>query len=96
MHTPLRAAALAALAPLLAACISIRTPLDTNLDETKLGDKVGRAHWQSILGLVAWGDSGVAAAAKDGGITTATHADQEMLAILFFVYYRQTTVLHGY
>ena len=71
------------------------TPLDTDLDKTQLGSKVGRAEFQSILWLVAWGDAGTQAAAKQGGLTTINHADREVLSILFALYYKQTTILYG-
>jgi hypothetical protein len=32
------------------------TVLDTDLDKTHLGDKVGKARVQSVFWLVAWGD----------------------------------------
>ncbi len=71
------------------------TVLDTNLDRTELGDKVGSSKLQSVLWLVAWGDGGTQAAAKDGGITTLRHADTEILMVLFGLYYSQTTVVYG-
>ena len=74
---------------------NVTTPLDTDLDKTQLGSKVGKSESQSILALVAWGDAGTQAAAEDGDITTLNHADQEILAILFFVYTRSRTVVYG-
>ena len=71
------------------------TVLDTNLDRTELGDKVGRSRVQSVLWLVAWGDGGMYSAAKDGGITTLRHADTEVLMVLFGLYYTQSTVVYG-
>ena len=83
--------------PLLTGCIysHITTPLDLDLDRTHLGDKVGTAEWQSVLGLVAWGDAGTQAAAKQGGLTQINHADLETLVILAIVYHRETTILYG-
>ena len=57
--------------------MNVKQPLDTNLENPKLGAKVGRREAKSILGLVAWGDASTQAAAKDGGIKTIRHADQE-------------------
>ena len=71
------------------------TVLDTNLDRTELGDKIGKSRFQSVLWLVAWGNGGMHAAAKDGGITTLRHADTEILSILFGIYSRRTTVVYG-
>ncbi|MBM4013708.1 MAG: hypothetical protein FJ293_01930 [Planctomycetes bacterium] len=73
----------------------IKSPLDEDLQVTKLGNKVGTASNHQILGLVAWGDASTQAAAKDGGITTLNHADEEWMSILWFVYGRQTTIVYG-
>jgi len=77
-------------------CINIRTPLDVDLERTSLGDKTGEAHWQSVLGLIAWGDAGTKAAAEDGDITVVNHADVQTFAILFgLLYSRRTTIVYG-
>lgn len=73
----------------------VRIPLDTNLEETKLGSKTGESSAQSVLWLVAWGDSGTQAAAREGGISTLLHADQRIFSVLFGLYSRQTTVVYG-
>lgn len=73
----------------------VKIPLDTNLEETQLGTKTGESTSQGILWLVAWGDSGTQAAAKNGGITTLLHADQKVYTILFGLYSKQTTVVYG-
>ena len=73
----------------------VKAPLDTDLNETMLGDKVGMSTAHSVLGLVAWGDAGTQAAAADGGITTIRHADQDRFAILGFVYARYRTIVYG-
>ena len=59
---------------------SIKTPYDTDLDETRLGEKVGESSWTSLLWLVAWGDGGSAAAAKNGDVTNLRHMDKEILS----------------
>lgn len=74
---------------------NVTTPLDENLQDTTLGAKTGVSQAHSILGLVAWGNAGTDAAAKQGGITTIRHADQENFAILGFVYNRYRTVVYG-
>jgi hypothetical protein len=71
------------------------TPLDTDLDATKLGTKEGRASLHSIFWLVAWGDAGTRAAAENGGITTLRHADLEVLNVLLGIYVRETTIVYG-
>jgi hypothetical protein len=81
----------------LPSCIltNIQVPLDTDLQNTDLGDKKGESSYQSILGLVAWGNAGTQAAASDGNITTLKHADPKIFSVLWGVYYRQTTVVYG-
>jgi hypothetical protein len=74
---------------------NVAMPLDTDLDRTELGDKVGESQARSVLWLFAWGDAGTQAAAKDGGITTIRHADQRSLGILLGVYSQQTTIVYG-
>jgi hypothetical protein len=83
--------------PLLCGCfINVKIPLDTDLDRTELGPKVGEASAQGVLWLFLWGDSGTQAAALQGGITTITHADRQIFSILFGVYARETTIVYGY
>ena len=81
----------------LPGCIyaNVRVPLDTDLNQTKLGAKRGEAHNQEILGLVAWGDASTQAAAANGGITVLNHADEEIFSILGIVYSKTTTIVYG-
>lgn len=74
---------------------NVTYPLDTDLYNTELGDKTGESSSYSVLGLVAWGDSGMKAAAEAGSIKTLLHADQNTLAILGFLFTRQTTIVYG-
>jgi hypothetical protein len=89
-------AALAA-AVLLTGCLymNVKTPYDTDLNKTVLGQKTGKAYSQSVLWLVAWGDAGTQAAAKDGNITTVNQMDREVFSILFGLYTKTTTVVYG-
>jgi hypothetical protein len=89
---------LLALSLLATSCLYTRvtTPLDNDLDATVLGDKVGRASYQSVLWTASWGDAGTQAAAEDGGISVIHHADHEIYSIFFgFIYFRETTILYG-
>ena len=100
MERPARViVALAALmgATLTSGCLytNITTPLDTDLDQTKPGTKVGKSEAQLVLGLVAWGDAGTQEAAKNGNITVLRGADQETFSILGPVYVRWRTVVYG-
>jgi hypothetical protein len=77
------------------AYVNTKTPLDVDLDQTTLGQKSGVAEARSVLWLVAWGDASYAAAAKNGGITTMRHADQEIFNVLFGLYTRYRVVVYG-
>jgi hypothetical protein len=72
-----------------------RAPLDTDMDPTQLPQKSGEASTHSVLGLVAWGDAGVSAAARNGRLTKIHHADYEFLSILFGIYTQFTLVVYG-
>ncbi|MFQ5780385.1 MAG: TRL domain-containing protein [Nitrospiria bacterium] len=82
---------------LIQGCIysHVQRPLDTDFNRTSLGTKVGRSHNRSVLWLFAWGDGGTKAAAREGDITTITHADVEVYMILFGLYSHVTTVVYG-
>ena len=86
-----------ALLALTPGCVysSIQIPLDTDLNQTQLGDKVGESSFQSVLWVAAWGDAGTQAAAQQGGLKTIHHADRKIYSILFGLYYKQTTVVYG-
>jgi len=60
----------------------------------KPGAKIGKATSHNVLFLVSWGDSGLDAAMKDGGISDVAHVDYEVQNI-FFIYQNYTTVVRG-
>ena len=74
---------------------NIQVPLSDNYNRTQVGNKSGRAANHIVLWLVAWGDAGSYAAAKNGGITTIYHADRHIFSLLFGTYTRTTTVIYG-
>jgi hypothetical protein len=74
---------------------NIKRPLDTDLSNTELGSKTGHSDAYSILGLVAWGDAGTRAAAREGEIDTIRHADQSFFSVLGFVYAHYQTIVYG-
>lgn len=86
-----------ALAMFFSGCayVNIKTPLDTDLDKTVLGEKVGTASMQSVLWVAAWGDAGTKAAAENGEITVINHVDQQTYSILFGLYTKVTTIVYG-
>ena len=82
---------------LLTGCLytHVLTPYDRDVDKTVLGQKEGRASIHSVLGLFAWGDGSTAAAAKQGGITTVNHMDQEVYNYFLGFYTETTTIVYG-
>lgn len=85
------------LAVSISGCVymDVKTPLDKNVNNTVLGSKVGVSKSHSVLWLVAWGDAGTAAAAKDGEITNITHLDARYYTILFGIYSSRETIAYG-
>lgn len=85
------------IAILLTGCLysNVTLPYGTELNRTELGHKKGTSSLYSVLWLFAWGDAGAAAASKNGGITTLTHMDREVISVLFGLYTRQTTIVYG-
>jgi hypothetical protein len=56
---------------------------------------MGEASTQSVLGLFAWGDASMHAAADNGGLTTIEYADYKYLSVLWGLYSRFTVVAWG-
>ena len=73
----------------------IVVPMDRDVNKTDLGTKIGKASTHEVAYLVAWGDSGVAAAAKNGELTTVKHLDMEVFTVAFGLYSKVTTVAYG-
>lgn len=73
---------------------NITAPLDVDVESTKMYSKRGESSSISILSLVAVGDAGIAAAAKNGGITIVEHADYNYFNILG-IYQKYTTIVYG-
>jgi hypothetical protein len=70
-------------------------PLTTEFDQTQASQlKTGQAYSTSILGLIAYGDCSLDAAAKDGGLSTIEYCDYSFFNVLG-VYQKFTVVAHG-
>ncbi len=82
---------------LLSSCVytGVKFPLDRDMWETRLGSKVGVASNYSVAWLVAWGDAGIEAAAKQGGIVKVQHADMAVTSYLAGLYVRLDTIVYG-
>ncbi len=82
--------------PRAALYTQFKAPLKIHYEGTDLGAKKGTAKCSSIgilcwpFGDVAWGDSGIRAAAKDGDISVVKAADYEYLNVLWV--YQEFTV----
>lgn len=85
------------LASSLSGCIYSKaiTPLDENVENTRIGTKTGRASVHIVAWMVAWGDAGVEAAARNGGLDVINHLDTERQIVLFGLYSRITTIAYG-
>ena len=68
----------------------VSAPLSTE-GTIDVGSKKGEATAKTILGLVATGDCSIAAAAKNGGLSTIKHIDYKYKNILGIV--QETTVV---
>ena len=77
------------------AYVDVRTPYDTDLNQTQLGSKTGTAEAYSLFWLVAWGDASYATAARNGNITVMRHADQEVQQVLFGLFTRWRIIVYG-
>ena len=97
MRRPLLTTLLLAAALPLSGCMyaDLRLPLDVDVDETRIGDKIGRSSAYSVLWLVSWGDAGTAAAADHGQLQVIRHLDVEWKIILWGLYVRRTMVAYG-
>ena len=91
--------AILVVALLSAGCVSLysnyKSSLDIHVDNTVLGKKEGRASIHTVLWLFSWGDQGVSAASKNGGLTTVNHMDSEFFQVLYGLYTRETVVVYG-
>lgn len=70
-------------------------PLDENVEETRIGSKTGRASVYIVAWLVAWGDAGVEAAARNGDLKVIHHLDTQREVVLFGLFSRITTIAYG-
>ncbi len=64
-------------------------------DVTAASTKTGTSSASGILGLFAFGDASMDAAMKNGGITKVHHVDYEVSSILFGLFLKSTTIVHG-
>lgn len=81
--------------PPMGAFTNVRAPLSLEYASTPMQNvKTGAASSYSILGLAAWGDISLAAAARQGGLKTIHHADYDYLNV-FGIYQKTTLLVYG-
>ena len=73
---------------------STEAPIDTDLNNTDLGSKMGKSSAVCVLALFSFGDASIGTAARDGNIQIVKHADYKYLNVLG-LFQSFTTVVHG-
>ena len=63
--------------------------------DNKVGSKEGKACRTSVLMIYNGGDSSIATASKNGGLTQVFTVDQDNFSLLFFLYSKKCTIVHG-
>lgn len=58
-------------------------------------ERSGRACSYSVLYMMAWGDSSLAAAMDAGGIARVHSVEHEIEAVFGFIYHSHCTIVHG-
>ncbi len=97
MRPILRTLIALACAVLLNGCLYINAtyPLDQDMNETKVTEKIGKSARYSLLWAVAWGDGGTQAAARNGGLTVIHNADTHDEVSFFGLWSKRTTIVYG-
>lgn len=78
--------------PIAAGFMDVEAPIDTNFDNTTIGDKRGEAQHVGIMGLLSFGDCSVRTAARQANIKRIDHVGYHFTNILCFVTIWKTTV----
>jgi len=74
----------------------MKAPLQLEYNNgTDLGHRTGSASTVSVLGLFAFGDNSIQAAARDGGVRVVKHADYEFTNVLFGIFTKTTVYVYG-
>ncbi len=73
---------------------AISGPMDTDVDQTTIGSRSGSASTICVLGMFAFGDASISAAAEDGNLSTVNHVDYSYLNVLG-IYQSFTTIVYG-
>lgn len=73
---------------------SVSAPVDVTFDGSEMGGRCGRSKSSCLLGMFAWGDCSVNAAARKGNIGRIDHVDCEIFNLLG-IYSSYETVIWG-
>ncbi len=80
--------------PLGAVFTATSGPIDTDVDQTTIGNRSGSASSVCVLGMFAFGDASISAAAEDGNLSTVNHVDYSYLNVLY-LFQSFTTIVYG-
>ena len=69
-------------------------PLGVEMRETKINWNCGKASTYNVLGLVAWGDASIKAAAVDARLKKVNHLDYKQLNVMY-LFQMYTTIAYG-
>lgn len=72
-----------------------KAPLSLEYQNTNLGHKIGQASSYSFIGLFAFGDTSVQAAAKDADIKVIKHTDYQFTNVFFGLFTKTTVYAYG-
>lgn len=70
-------------------------PLTAEVQGQGVVTKSGQASTGAVLGLFAWGDCGLDAAARNGGLTTIEYCDYSYLNVVLGIYQTFTVTAYG-
>jgi hypothetical protein len=73
----------------------VKAPLTAEAEKPAMTEQKGEASSESVLGLVAWGDCSLEAAARNGKLSTIEYADYEYMNVVFGIYQKFTVTTHG-
>lgn len=80
--------------PAAATFMNVEAPVDITYNLTEIGSKKGEATSVGVLGLLAFGDASVKAAAKDGNLKRVDHIGCRFTNVLCLVTF-YTTIVYG-
>lgn len=80
--------------PLGGVFTATKGPIDTDVNQTTIGNRSGSASSICVLGMFAFGDASISTAAEDGNLSTVNHVDYSYLNVLG-LFQSFTTIVYG-